>query len=269
MRIVSLVPTATELVFALGAGHRIVGVSDHCDWPEKPLEGIPRVGAFLDRDANAIIDLQPDWVLVDGTLQGPRIRVLQDRDIQTLDVSCSSLEDWPAVVLRLGGVLGCSVRSEEMVRWGEGLFRAWQGWADSLQEDRPRVARILAALPDGRAVVAGGNTIQGRLLELAGLRNAFAHVEGYGVVAFDAEVERDMDYILLCKTPQASSLLDDGSLEGVWGNMRLVREERFLFVPCNLICRYSQRMKECLEKLAGPFRDDFPRIPDWEEEVNR
>lgn len=264
MRIVSLVPTATELVFALGEGHKIVGVSDHCDWPESPLEAIPRVGAFLDGDVDVITDLRPDLALVDGTLQGAIIRVLRDRGIETVDVSCPSPENWSSVILRLGVGLGCEARAEEMARWGSDLFQAWRIWSDSVREGRPRVARILAALPDGRAVVAGGDTVQGRILELAGLHNAFAEVEGYGVVSFDSEIERNIDYLLLCETPQASSLLEDGSLEGVWTDLRVVREERFLFVPCNLMCRYSQRMKECLEKLAVSFRDDFPRISDWE-----
>jgi ABC-type Fe3+-hydroxamate transport system substrate-binding protein len=189
---------------------------------------------------------------------------LQSQGIRVADVSCVSLKNWPGLILALGEALGCQARAGEMARWGEGLFLAWQNWSDGLHGDRPSVARVLAALPDGRAVVAGGDTVQGRLLALAGLKNVFADVEGYGVVSVDVGVERDLDYLLLCDTPQATSLLDDGSLEGVWQDLRVVREKRFIFVPCNLICRYSHRMKECLEALAVHFRDDFPCFSDWD-----
>ncbi len=63
-RVVSLVPSLTELLFVLGAGARVVGVSDFCLHPEPELRGIPRVGGQKDPDHFALLALAPDVVIV-------------------------------------------------------------------------------------------------------------------------------------------------------------------------------------------------------------
>lgn len=62
-RIVSLVPSLTELVFALGCGGKVVGVSDYCVHPEEGLAGLPRVGGQKDPDLSRLLGLRPDLVL--------------------------------------------------------------------------------------------------------------------------------------------------------------------------------------------------------------
>ena len=64
-RIVSLTPSLTEIVFSLGAGERVVGVSDYCDYPPEARTR-PRVGTFLQPSVEKILALRPDLVLVDG-----------------------------------------------------------------------------------------------------------------------------------------------------------------------------------------------------------
>ncbi|NNL66021.1 MAG: ABC transporter substrate-binding protein, partial [Myxococcales bacterium] len=62
-RIVSLVPSVTEALFALGLGERVVGATDWCVHPAGPLEGVPRVGGTKDTDVEAVVRLSPDLVL--------------------------------------------------------------------------------------------------------------------------------------------------------------------------------------------------------------
>ena len=69
MRIISLVPSHTEILFALGFGDQLVGVTAHCDYPPE-VDKIQRVGFFGKPNIEKILSLQPDLVLLDSRLQG-------------------------------------------------------------------------------------------------------------------------------------------------------------------------------------------------------
>ena len=65
-RVVSLVPNVTEMLFAVGAGSQVVGVSSYDDFPPET-KALPRVGALLDPDTERIFSLRPDLVVVYGS----------------------------------------------------------------------------------------------------------------------------------------------------------------------------------------------------------
>jgi len=65
-RVVSLVPNVTEMLFAVGAGAQVVGVSSYDDFPPET-KALPRVGALLDPDTERILSLRPDLVIVYGS----------------------------------------------------------------------------------------------------------------------------------------------------------------------------------------------------------
>ena len=69
-RIISLVPTITETLFALGAGERVVAVSDFDNYPPEAMER-PRVGALINPNVERIFELQPDLVITYGTQSNP------------------------------------------------------------------------------------------------------------------------------------------------------------------------------------------------------
>jgi iron complex transport system substrate-binding protein len=74
-RIVSLAPSFTELLFAMGAGDQVVGVTRYCDWPAEATR-LPRVGGFVDPDSEAVLALHPDLVVA-APARGARARLEQ------------------------------------------------------------------------------------------------------------------------------------------------------------------------------------------------
>src|SRR5580704_17109706 len=82
-RIVSLAASNTEILFALGAADRLVGVSKYCDYPAGALEK-PRVGSFIDADFAAIQRAEPDLVLTESHLQREIVAHLIDLNINVL-----------------------------------------------------------------------------------------------------------------------------------------------------------------------------------------
>ena len=90
-RIVSLVPSVTETLFALGAGREVVGVSQYCDYPPRALQ-LPKVGTFLSPNIEAIIGLRPTIVIGLAMSSNSReIRALGAMGIPTLMIRDDSV----------------------------------------------------------------------------------------------------------------------------------------------------------------------------------
>jgi iron complex transport system substrate-binding protein len=122
-RIVSLTPSNTELLFALGAGDRVVGVSRYCDQPAAALE-LPQVSGFIDADLGAIAALRPDLVLTSSHLQKTIVEQLVERDITVLACNPTSLDGVFRNMLLIGRVVGAFDRAQALVGELQGRVNA-------------------------------------------------------------------------------------------------------------------------------------------------
>ncbi|HET6346270.1 MAG TPA: helical backbone metal receptor, partial [Myxococcota bacterium] len=105
-RIVSLAPSVTELLFALGAGDSVVGVTRYDDFPPE-VNRLPKVGGFIDSDAEAVLALRPDLVVAVRTSGGRgRLDTLTRLGAQVVTVSDGSLDDLWQTLRTLGQRLG-------------------------------------------------------------------------------------------------------------------------------------------------------------------
>ena len=105
-RIVSLTPSLTEIVFALGAGERVVGVSDYCDYPPAA-KTRPRVGTFLQPSVEKILALRPDLILVDAVQQDVAAALrAAGGGARVLAIPMNDLEQVRAAILKVGSGLG-------------------------------------------------------------------------------------------------------------------------------------------------------------------
>jgi len=100
-RIVCVAPSNTEILYALGAEDRIVGVSRFCDYPPEAKDK-PRCGGFLDPGIDAILALRPDLVLAQSFLQEDAVKALAHHEVRVLCFSCTSLSELLEDILILG-----------------------------------------------------------------------------------------------------------------------------------------------------------------------
>ena len=111
-RIVSLVPAVTEMLFAVGAGPRVVGVSSFDHFPPE-VERLPRVGALLDPDVERILSLRPDLVVVYRS-QTDVLAQLGRAGIPSFVYSHAGLADVTATMRRLGERIGSGTEAERL-----------------------------------------------------------------------------------------------------------------------------------------------------------
>ena len=112
-RIVSLSPSVTETLFELGLGERVVGVTSFCKYPEEALK-LPKVGAYLDPNYEAIVALTPDLVILREEFEEAKMQ-LEDLGIRSLTVDHNSIEGILDSFTAIGKQCGAEPRAREVV----------------------------------------------------------------------------------------------------------------------------------------------------------
>jgi len=195
-RIVTLTPHLTELVFAAGAGERLVGTIDMSDYPAAA-KRVPRIGDVDRLDPERLLAARPDLVLVWGDGQPADQRALLARlGLPVLNIEQHSLADVPATLERLGRVLGTEAiagpAARELSARIEALRARYSG---------ARRLRVFYQVWSTPLYTLGGRHIATEMLRLCGADNAFAdQTTSAFVVDEEAVYARDPDVIALAGT---------------------------------------------------------------------
>ena len=168
-RIVSLVPAVTEMLFAIGAGKQVVGVSSFDHFPPE-VERLPKVGALIDPDTERILTLRPDLVVVYGSQSDTEAR-FKKAGIQTFsyrhDVSAAIPGTFDTITA-LGAATTHDAQARELVvRMTSALDRIRTRVAGLR---RPRTMLVIGRQPGTLqgVYVAGGSGFLDEMLEVAG-----------------------------------------------------------------------------------------------------
>lgn len=197
MRIVTLAPHLTELVFAAGAGERIVGTLDTSDYPAAARQ-IPRVGDSQHLDAERLLALQPDLVLVWADGQPAAERALIERlHLPILALEQHRLDDVPADLERLGQRFGTqAVAGAEAARLRAALEALRTRYAHA------RHLRVFWQVWSAPLYTLGGQHVATEMLRVCGADNVFAE-QTQSAVAVDEEavLARHPDVLVLTGSP--------------------------------------------------------------------
>lgn len=173
-RIISVVPAVTEMLFAIGAGDAVVGVSSFDHYPPA-VESKPRVGALIDPDFEKILSLRPDLVVVYATQTDFKAR-LERAGVPTFSYVHAGLADVMTTIRALGARVG---HEDQANREADRIERALEAIrASNAGKPRPRTALVFnrdAGTLRG-IFVAGGTGFLNDMLDVAGGTNVFADV---------------------------------------------------------------------------------------------
>lgn len=171
-RIVSLMPSVTEIMFAIGAGDQVVGVSDYCLWPAEA-QAKPHVGGLMNPNMEAILLLRPTTVLLHSG-QGDFAARLKRANVEARLIPADTLGDVVASIESLGTLTGHTSEAAQLVR------KLQSGIAGENATTAPRNADAATTPPSVLLVVArdgdslrgiyasGPRTHLGEILEAAG-----------------------------------------------------------------------------------------------------
>jgi iron complex transport system substrate-binding protein len=250
-RIVSLGPSTTEALFAIGAGDRLVARSRYCDWPPEASR-LPAVGG-LEPDIEAILQLGPDLVVgPSGQWSGRFSETMHAHGIATwFPDEIQSLTAVDALILGLGERTGHAAEAREVA----GKLDAREAAIEKATESAPRL-RVLLVAGLGPIVVAGPHNFADDLLRRAGASNAVTDGGSWPTLGFERVVELDPDVILdasVAETGGTTHITPDA--QG-WSGVRAVREGHVVPIGDERVLRPGPRIAEGLAVLAHALHPD-------------
>jgi iron complex transport system substrate-binding protein len=244
-RIVSLTPALTEILFAVGAGDRVVGVTQYCDFPPEA-KAKAKVGGYVNPSVESVLALKPDLVLVnpgpgnrDAALAmrraGLRLEVVP---AETLEESLAAIEG----VARLAGVEAT----------GRDLAASVRARLDAVTKrvlGAPRV-RTLFCVQTDPIIAAGRDTLPSQLLELAGGSNVVAAAR-YPRLDVEAVAAAMPELILQARMDLANGAAhEEDAFWKRWPAIPAVARGRVVVLPDDLTLRPGPRVADAAEELA-------------------
>jgi iron complex transport system substrate-binding protein len=247
-RIVSLVPSVTEIVFSLGAEDRLVGRTDFCDHPAG-VRAKPSVGGMVNPNLETLVALKPDLVV--ATDEGNReetVRQLTRLRIPTYLVHANRIAETVDLIARVGVLTGRQDAvprlTGEMLRRVEAVRRAVAPFR------RPRVLYVLWPEP---LIVPGKDSILTELIEVAGGASITAgDGDAYPRFSLEAVVARAPEVIILADHSTGSSTAGRPAPEK-WqrlSSVPAIRAGRLHSADLSILHRYGPRVPDGLEVLA-------------------
>ena len=246
-RIISLTPSLTEILFALGLGSRVSGVTDSCDFPAE-VKHRPNVACWFDPDLAKLFTLKPDMVLGLQTAHYKLKHPIESRGIPVFLINPTTVDEALADMARIGKMLGAHERSETLAADLRARLSVLNDRVKGLtSEGKLTVCRILD-LADGRFHVAGPLSFQYDIITRAGGRNVTcATEEAYPNITLAQLRAWDPQVIFCCGFDLNTNpgLADKNE----WQSLKAVQSDRVFTFDCGLTCRTGPRIVDMVELL--------------------
>jgi iron complex transport system substrate-binding protein len=254
-RVVSLSPSTTEAVFAIGAGAALVGRSRHCDYPPGA-QRLPSVGGYADPSIEAILALSPTLVVGARGPAGPALeQALLSHGVATFFPETESLAQIEDLLAELGRRLDATPGSERVIA----RIRAQRRAIEEAVKRRPRV-RVALVFDTAPIFVAGPGSFPDELIRLAGGDNVITRGGAYPTVGMEHLLALDPDVVLDGST-------DDDVAQGRaklallrdapgWSALRAMREGRARSLGTYAALRPGPRIGEGLAAMARAIHGD-------------
>ncbi len=247
-RIISLAPSNTEILFALGLDKEIVGITDYCDYPPEKVSQKEKIGGFSTPNIEKIVSLKPDIVFGTNGVQKQAIERLEGLGINIYLLEAETPENLLAEIENLGKLTGKSQKAQNLIGDLEKRINAIKTKVGNLSDDQK--PKVFLEIWNDPLWTAPNKTLIYQLVELAGGRNALT-IEGdwdqVTTVDPEAVISANPDVILLAFEGSDPKFVYE--LPG-WGNVSAVKNKKVFQIDADIISRPSPRIIDALEQIA-------------------
>lgn len=245
-RVVSLVPSATTAILALGGRDRLVGRTDYDRDPL--LREVTSVGGALDPSVERIVALRPDLIIGWRSGADPSVeRQVVRLGLPVRRVGTETLGEMRETIHDLGRWLGLEGRSASLLQAIDETLAAVRASAAA----RGRTPSVFYAVWVDPQVTAGPRTFVSELIALAGGRNVFADAPvNWPTVSLESVIRRDPDLVIWPRSPESRPWRAMVRDHPAWRQVRAVREARVLEVDGDLFNRPGPGLAEAARQLS-------------------
>jgi ABC-type Fe3+-hydroxamate transport system substrate-binding protein len=246
-RIVSLNPTTTDLLFAIGAGPRVVGRTEWDIWSDS-VRAVPDLGPGLRPNVEAVLAKRPDLVVLYASADNAdAARQLRGAGVRVVSLKVDELSDFRRATLLLGMATGVEARARQVV--------------DSVSATLDSVRAATRDLPhpsvfwhiwDAPIITIGRGSYMNDLVEIAGGRNVYGDVAvASPTVSIEDVIHRDPDVIIA--GPVGAARIRSSA---IWRSVNAVRRGHIVIVDTMLVGRPGARLGEAAVSIARLLHPD-------------
>jgi iron complex transport system substrate-binding protein len=249
-RVVSMAPSNTEILFAVGAGGQVVGVDEFSDYPNQAND-LPRIGGgFGDYNLEEIVNLKPDLVLAAEINTPEQVNALEDLNLTVYFLpNPNSLDDMYENLLTIADLTGHRGETDELVEALRDRVNQVLSQIESAQAI-PTVFYELDATDPSAPWTAGSGTFIDTLITMAGGENVASDMEGqYLQLSIEELLLRDPQVILLGDAAYGITPESLSERTG-WSNIAAIQDNKIYTFDDNLVSRPGPRLVDGLEELA-------------------
>jgi len=248
-RIISLAPHVTELIFAAGAGHLLVGVSEYSDYPEE-VKKIASVGNVFALDLERVLALKPDLIVIWGSGNAKQLaKKLRDNKVTVFESEPHNFEDIASSLERISTLAGTEAIGKNTAK----QFRQrLQNLSDTYRlKDKEKPVNIFHQMVKSPLMTVNQEHFISKMITLCGGRNVFAELKDISAtITTEALLLANPDMIF-------NSGKDVSKLRQDWAqfpNLRAVKKQNLYSIDGDWLHRAGPRILDATEELCKDIR---------------
>lgn len=252
-RIISLMPSNTEILYALGAGDQVVGVTELCNYPEDAATKA-KVSDSFNINIEEIVALKPDVVFAYTLGQPEAVQKLEELGIKVITIkSAGNIDDVYSDIELIAKATGNEDKAKEIIN---GMKQKLEGIVSKVStiDTKKRVYLEISPSPD--IWTAGSGTFQDELLKLIGVENIFGDVEGWASVSEEVVISSKPD-IILTTVGYAPEPEKEILARSSWQEIPAIKNNHVYYVDSDLTTRPGPRIVDGVEVL---FQAVYPEL---------
>ncbi len=249
-KIVSLSPSNTETVYALGLEDNLVGVTDYCNYPPE-VEEKPVVGGYVDPNREKIMELNPDLVLADS-MHEQEVHDLQDLGMEVVVLAPENFEEIFEAMDIVGEITNRRQDYRELKEELEARLEAVsEKVKDTAESER---VRVYYEVDPEHLIGAGKGSIVHEIVTAAGGSNIFGDIDNrYPQLSAEEVLERQPEVVLFPDDHGTADIPEQMDNRPGWSNIPAVQEDRIHAVSGDMFSRAGPRVVEAVEIAAELF----------------
>lgn len=192
-KIISLLPSDTEIIYALGVGDKVIAVSKYCNYPEDT-KNKQKLDSGNITNIESIIGLKPDVVFMGQMEQTvDQFKQLEDAGVKIFVTKAGNIEDTYKVIGMVGKALNNEAKATDIVN---GMKKDFDDLKNKAKNNVPKKVYIEISPLQSGLWSCGKGTFQNEICEIIGANNIFSDVDSWKQVAEEQVISRNPEYIL-------------------------------------------------------------------------
>ena len=257
-RIISLSPSNTEILFALGLGDRVVGVTNVCNYPPEAKEK-EKIGGYSNPSLEKIINLKPDLILATFGNPGKLIDQLKKFDLPVVGLNPKTIEEIFGSIELVGKITDKEEKALELVENLRGRTEKVLAKTEKLtREQRPRVLYVVWYKP---LWTAGSGTFIDELIQKAGGVNIAGDLSGGPKMSLEAVIEKNPEIIIVGEG-HPGGLIETVKAESTLSETDAFKNNKIFTIDADIVSRTGPRIIDALEEMAKIIHPELFKVSD-------